>query len=40
MDENELMEKVEKLIAMYENGDLGDAVMPEDANPLAGKYEI
>lgn len=33
----ELMEKVEKLIAMYENGDLGGEVMPEDANPKLEK---
>lgn len=31
------MEKVEKLLAMYENGDLGGEVMPEDANPKLEK---
>lgn len=33
MNEIELMDKVERLMAMYKNGELGGEVMPEDANP-------
>lgn len=33
MHKQEILDKVEKLITMYENGELGGEVMPEDANP-------
>lgn len=33
MDKKEILEKTEKLIAMYQRGELGGEVMPEDANP-------
>lgn len=32
MHKNEILDKVDKLIAMYKNGELGGEVMPEDAN--------
>lgn len=37
MDKNEILDKVDKLISMYENGELGGEVMPEDANPNLDK---
>ncbi len=33
MNEKLIFDKVKKLISMYENGELGGEVMPEDANP-------
>ena len=33
MDKEEILDMVDKLIAMYKNGELGGEVMPEDANP-------
>lgn len=33
MQNNEMLIKVEKLIAMHQRGELGGEVMPEDANP-------
>lgn len=32
-DKEEILDMVDKLIAMYKNGELGGEVMPEDANP-------
>lgn len=32
-NQNQILEKVEKLIRMYQNGELGGEVMPEEANP-------
>ena len=33
MKQKEILDKVEKLMAMHKNGELGGEVMPEDANP-------
>ena len=33
MNKEEILDKVDKLIVMYKNGELGGEVMPEDANP-------
>ena len=33
MNKLEILDKVDKLIKMYKNGELGGEVMPEDANP-------
>lgn len=33
MNKKEILDKVDKLIIMYKNGELGGEVMPEDANP-------
>jgi len=33
MEQNEILNKVKKLMLMHKNGDLGGEVMPEDANP-------
>lgn len=33
MNKAKILDKVEKLISMYKNGELGGEVMPEDANP-------
>ena len=33
MNKTVILDKVDKLIKMYKNGDLGGEVMPEDANP-------
>lgn len=33
MNKKEILDKVEKLMIMYKNGELGGEVMPEDANP-------
>ena len=33
MNKKEILDKVEKLMIMYTNGELGGEVMPEDANP-------
>lgn len=35
-----VMDKVEKLIVMYRNGELGGEVMPEDANPHLEKSSL
>ncbi len=35
--ENEILEKVDKLVNMYKNGLLGGEVMPEDSNPKFSK---
>ncbi len=32
-NKEEVLNKVDKLINMYKNGELGGEVMPEDANP-------
>ncbi len=40
MHQNEILDKVDKLIAMYKNGELGGEVMPEDANPHLEKYSL
>lgn len=37
MDKDKILQKVEKLILMYENGELGGEIMPEDANPRFDK---
>ncbi len=34
MSKNNILNKAYKLIKMYERGELGGEVMPEDANPL------
>lgn len=33
MNKEKILDKVNKLIVMYKNGELGGEVMPEDANP-------
>ena len=33
MNQSEILNKVEKLMLMYNNGELGGEVMPEDFNP-------
>ena len=33
MNQKEILDKVDKLIIMFNNGELGGEVMPEDANP-------
>lgn len=33
MNKEEILDRVDKLIVMYKNGELGGEVMPEDANP-------
>lgn len=33
MRDNVILDKVEKLIKMHSDGELGGEVMPEDANP-------
>ena len=40
MHKNEILDKVDKLIAMYKNGELGGEVMPEDANPHFEKSSL
>lgn len=40
MSETELIDKVDRLIAMYRNGELGGEVMPEDANPHLKKNSL
>lgn len=40
MNKKEILDKVEKLITMYQNGELGGEVMPEDANPLLEKKSL
>lgn len=40
MQHKEILEKVEKLIAMHKDGKLGGEVMPEDANPNLDKSSL
>ena len=40
MDKNEVLRKVDKLIKMYNTGELGGEVMPEDANPGLDKDSL
>lgn len=40
MDKLEILDKVDKLIKMYKNGELGGEVMPEDANPNFEKSSL
>lgn len=40
MHKNEILDKVDKLIAMCKNGELGGEVMPEDANPHFEKSSL
>lgn len=40
MDKVVILDKVEKLIKMYKNGELGGEVMPEDANPNLKKTSL
>ena len=40
MNTKEILDKVDKLIAMYKNGELGGEVMPEDANPHFEKSSL
>lgn len=40
MQSKEILEKVEKLISMHQNGELGGEVMPEDANPHFEKESL
>jgi len=37
---NKILEKVEKLIKMYNQGELGGEVMPEDVNPHLKKESL
>lgn len=40
MNKKIILDNVDKLIAMYKNGDLGGEVMPEDANPNLRKDSL
>ena len=40
IDKDKILDKVNKLIIMYKNGELGGEVMPEDANPNLEKYSL
>lgn len=40
MNKNEILDKVNKLITMYEKGELGGEIMPEDANPHFEKSSL
>lgn len=40
MNKKEILDQVDKLIEMYNNGELGGEVMPEDANPHFEKYSL
>ena len=40
MNKKEILNKVEKLMQMYNNGELGGEVMPEDANPSLNKDSL
>ncbi len=40
MNNREILNKVDKLIMMYENGELGGELMPEDANPQLDKSSL
>lgn len=37
INKNEILDKVDKLMNMYKNGELGGEIMPEDANPHLDK---
>ena len=37
---DEILDKVEKLVKMYEKGELGGEVMPEDVNPVFEKETL
>lgn len=37
MNKKKILDKVNKLMIMYKNGELGGEVMPEDANPSLKK---
>ena len=40
MNKEETLKNVRKLYALYQNGDLGGEVMPEDANPHFEKESL
>ena len=40
MNKNKILDKVDKLMIMYKNGELGGEVMPEDANPSLKKDSL
>lgn len=40
MNQKEIFSKVEKLIVMYKNGELGGEIMPEDSNPHLKKSSL
>ena len=40
MNKKEILDKVDKLIVMYKNGDLGGEIMPEDSNPHFEKSSV
>ena len=40
MNKTEILNKVDKLLLMYKNGDLGGEVMPEDSNPHFEKSSL
>lgn len=40
MDKKEILRNIKKLLLMYENGDLGGEIMPEDANPNLAKASL
>ncbi len=40
MDRKEILRKVDHLLTMYKNGELGGEVMPEDANPHLGSSSL
>lgn len=40
MNKEEILNNVKKLLAMYENGELGGEIMPEDANPNLDKNSL
>lgn len=40
MNKNDVLYKVNKLITMYKNGELGGEIMPEDANPNFEKNSL
>lgn len=40
MNKEEILNDVKKLLAMYENGELGGEIMPEDANPNLEKNSL
>lgn len=40
MNKKEILDKVDQLIIMYKNGELGGEVMPEDANPHFEKSSL
>ena len=40
MNKKEIIDRVDKLIKMYKNGELGGEVMPEDSNPHFEKSSL